>query len=317
MITLAAIYPVAGLFLLAVGWQVLRDRANPRRGSSALFWGLLAVAFLAGDRLDDETLGLLVLTLALIAGFGGLSASPPQEVDPQRRAERATRLGHRLFLPAVAISLLTLVGALGLRHIQIGGTPLLPAAQATVIALGLACIASFLIALAVTREPVGGALRGARGMLEAIGWAALLPMMLAVLGGVFAKAGVGELTSELLTGALPLDSRSVALLAYVLGMAIFTMIMGNAFAAFPVMSIGIALPVLVGQHGADPAPLAAIGMLSGYCGTLLTPMAANFNIVPAALLDLKDRNAVIHAQIPTALVMLGVNTALMYALAFN
>lgn len=312
MITLAAIYPVAGLFLLACAWQVLRDRANPRRLSSALFWGLLAVGFLAGDRLDDETLGLLVLTLAVIAGSGGLRASPPQEVDPQRRDERAMRLGHRLFLPAVAISLLTLAGALGLGHVEIGGTPLLPPAQATVIALGLACIASFLIALAVTREPVGGALRGARGMLEAIGWAALLPMMLAVLGGVFAKAGVGELTSELLTGALPLESRSVALLAYALGMAIFTMIMGNAFAAFPVMSIGIALPVLVAQHGADPAPLAAIGMLSGYCGTLLTPMAANFNIVPAALLGLRDQHAVIRAQIGTALPLFACNLVLLF-----
>lgn len=31
-------------------------------------------------------------------------------------------------------------------------------------------------------------------------------------------------------------------------------------------------------------------MLSGFCGTLMTPMAANFNIVPAALLELSDRN---------------------------
>ena len=47
------------------------------------------------------------------------------------------------------------------------------------------------------------------------------------------------------------------------------------------------------------APLAAIGMLSGYCGTLLTPMAANFNLVPAALLELKDPNAVIRQQVAT------------------
>lgn len=314
MITLAHIYPVAGLFLLASAWQVLRDTANPRRIGSALFWGLLAVTFLAGDRLDDETLGLLVLALALIAGCGGLQASPPAEVDPSVRRERASRLGHRLFLPAVGISALTLVGALGLRYVEIGGMPLLPAAQATVIALGLACIASFAIALVVTREPVGGALRGARGMLEAIGWAALLPLMLAVLGGVFAKAGVGELTSRLLTEALPLDSRSVALLAYAFGMAIFTMVMGNAFAAFPVMSIGIGIPVLVSQHGADPAPLAAIGMLAGYCGTLLTPMAANFNIVPAALLGLRDQHAVIRAQLGTAIPLFACNVLFLFLL---
>ena len=35
--------------------------------------------------------------------------------------------------------------------------------------------------------------------------------------------------------------------------------------------------------------IGAIGMLAGFCGTLMTPMAANFNIVPAALLELKDQ----------------------------
>ena len=53
----------------------------------------------------------------------------------------------------------------------------------------------------------------------------------------------------------------------------------------------------------------AIGMLAGFCGTLMTPMAANFNIVPAALLELKDRNGVIKAQIGTALPLLAVNIA--------
>ena len=99
-------------------------------------------------------------------------------------------------------------------------------------------------------------------------------------------------------------------------MALFTVIMGNAFAAFPVITAGIGIPLLVLQHGGDPAIMAAIGMFCGYCGTLLTPMAANFNIVPAALLELPDKNAVIKAQAPTALLLLGVNIALMYLLMF-
>jgi uncharacterized membrane protein len=73
--------------------------------------------------------------------------------------------------------------------------------------------------------------------------------------------------------------------------------------------------------GGDPARVCAIGMLAGFCGTLMTPMAANFNVVPANLLDLPDRkaalNGVIRAQIPTALPMLGVNIVLMYFLAFH
>ena len=100
-------------------------------------------------------------------------------------------------------------------------------------------------------------------------------------------------------------------------MALFTIVMGNGFAAFPVMTAGIGLPLVVHKFGGDPAVVAAIGMLSGFCGTLVTPMAANFNLVPVALLDLPDRYAVIKAQAPTAAMLLVVNTALMYLLAFH
>ena len=49
----------------------------------------------------------------------------------------------------------------------------------------------------------------------------------------------------------------------------------------------------------------------------MTPMAANFNIVPAALLELKDRNGVIKAQVGTAIPLLAVNILLIYFLAFR
>jgi uncharacterized membrane protein len=58
-------------------------------------------------------------------------------------------------------------------------------------------------------------------------------------------------------------------------------------------------------------------MLTGYCGTLLTPMAANFNIVPAVLLELPDQYGVIRAQWPTALILLAVNFVLMWVLVFR
>jgi uncharacterized membrane protein len=82
------------------------------------------------------------------------------------------------------------------------------------------------------------------------------------------------------------------------------------------MAAAIAVPLLIRQYGGDPAVICAIGMLAGFCGTLMTPMAANFNIVPAALLELKDRNAVVRAQIGTALPLLVVNTLFIWWFAF-
>jgi len=145
----------------------------------------------------------------------------------------------------------------------------------------------------------------------------VLPMMLAALGDVFAKTGVGDAVAGVVGTVVPTESRYACVVAYVVGMVAFTAIMGNAFAAFPVMTAGIGLPLLVTRHGADPAALGAIGMVTGYCGTLLTPMAANFNIVPAVLLELPDQYGVIRAQWPTALMLLAVNFMLMWMLVFR
>src|SRR4029078_1482715 len=143
-----------------------------------------------------------------------------------------------------------------------------------------------------------------RRLMDTIGWAAVLPQLLASLGAVFALAGVRDAVGHVPSNYLPLDSPVAAVAAYCIGMALFTAIMGNAFAAFPVMTAAIGLPLIVHKFGGDVVIMSAIGMLSGFCGTLTTPMAANFNIVPAALLELKDRDAVIKAQLPTAGLML-------------
>jgi uncharacterized membrane protein len=117
-----------------------------------------------------------------------------------------------------------------------------------------------------------------------------------------------------LTNYINLDYKLIAALIYVLGMALFTIIMGNAFVAFPIIMGGVGIPILIGHFGANPAMVAAIGMLSGYCGTLMTPMAANFNIIPAALLELQDRNLVIKSQLPSGLGILLANLILLYIL---
>jgi uncharacterized membrane protein len=128
---------------------------------------------------------------------------------------------------------------------------------------------------------------------------------------------VGKAVAHITTNYVNMDVRFFAVVVYVVGMALFTVIMGNGFAAFPVMTGGVGVPILVGVFHGNPAVMAAIGMLSGYCGTLLTPMAANFNIVPAALLELPDKNAVIRAQVPTALTLLTCNVFLLYFLMFR
>jgi len=316
MIGLSVVYIAAGLVFGAFAILSALDRNNPKRLGNAGFWALVATSFLAGDRLGDLGNGILVLGLAGIAGLGGLGRGRPLTTTPEERKASAERFGCKLFIPALTLPLVVVFGVLVLKPLAFGGVPLLDPKQATLISLALAAVVATGVGLILLRQPLMSPLQEGRRLVDTVGWAALLPQMLAALGAVFALAGVGETIGQLVTTYLPMDARLTAVAVYCLGMAGFTMIMGNAFAAFPVMTAGVALPILVGKFGGDPAIVAAIGMLSGFCGTLMTPLAANFNLVPAALLELPDRYAVIRAQIPTALPLLLVNVVLMYVLAF-
>lgn len=315
MIGLEALYLVGGAFFAAISFFSARDTTNPKRWKNTAFWGLFAVSFLFGSHLPDLANGLIVIAMVLVAGFGGLGRGEPATTSPAERAESAARLGNRLFLPALAIPATALAGTFAFKRPELAG--LVDPKQATLVALILGVFVALAMALPMLRARPVVPLQEGRRLLDTVGWAAVLPQMLAALGAVFAAAGVGEAIGQLAGQWLPDGSRIAAVAAYTLGMAVFTIIMGNAFAAFPVMTAGIGLPLIVLKFGGDPAIVGAIGMLSGFCGTLMTPMAANFNVVPAALLELSDRNGVIRAQIPTALILLVANTALMYALAFR
>jgi len=321
MITLQWLYIFAGLTFAAFSVLSIADPANPKRLGNTVFWGLLAVSFLFGSYLSDLANGLLVVALAVIAGFKLLGQGKPATTGAEERQASAERRGDWLFVPALLIPIVALMGALVLDKTVIFGVPLFGPEQPTLIALGLGVAAGLTLAMVWLKPPLLAPLQEGRRLMDAVGWAGVLPQMLASLGAVFVIAGVGDRIGELFTAYLPLDHRLLAVIAYCVGMAMFTFIMGNAFAAFPVMTAAVGLPIVVLQFGGNPAIVCAIGMLAGFCGTLTTPMAANFNVVPAALLDLPDReapfNGVIRVQIPTAIMILIANIALMYFLAFR
>lgn len=326
MITIQAVYVLVGALFVVFAYLSLRDAANPRRWTTGLFWALFAVSFLAGDFLGDFGNGVLVLGMALIAGFGGLSMGKVATTSAEERKAGSAERGNMLFVPALIIPLVTVVGTILIKGIELPGMALGPWAliapyfetkQATLISLAAGAITATVVALAMFRQPLSSPFQEGRRLVDVIGWAALLPQMLASLGAVFAAAGVGKIVGDLAAQWVPADNLLIAVAVYCVGMAAFTMIMGNAFAAFPVLTAGVGIPFLIQNFHGDPAAIAAIGMLAGFCGTLMTPLAANFNIVPAALLELKNRNGVIVQQIPTAILMLAINTALMYALAFG
>jgi len=323
MLRVEVIYWLIGAFLLVVAFMDARSR----RWSAAAFWVVIAVPFLFGDailaamkdgtRWPAQAVGIGLIALGVLAARGKLRVHEDDSASAAKRRASAERLGNRLFVPALAIPLVTVALVLSAPYLRWNATPLIDTSQATLISLGIACLVALAIALRVVRAPFSQSLVEGRRLLDALGWAALLPMVLATLGSVFASTGVGDAIAAIVGATIPADNRIACVAAFALGMVVFTVIMGNAFAAFPVMMAGVGLPLLVLQHHANPAALGAIGMLTGYCGTLLTPMAANFNIVPAVLLELPDEYGVIRAQWPTAVFLLAVNFILLCTVVFR
>jgi uncharacterized membrane protein len=312
LIRIGAAYAVAGVVFAAAAVSAAAQPGRPRRWPRAVFFALMSASFLLGDRLGDVGNGVLVSALILVGVGGRLRSAPIAVLEPAWAQARA--VGAWVFLPILTIPAVTLAGTIAFGAIHIGGAPLVDPKQVTVVSLALAACVALAVAMVIIRPPLTAPASEASRLLEGIGSAAILPQLLAALGVLFTLAGVGRSMQTIIGAFVPLDNRLLVIVAFCAGMTLFTAVLGNAFAAFPVMVAALGAPILVGRMGGNPALVGAVGMLSGYCGTLVTPMAS-FNIIPAALLDLPI-GAVIRAQASTAALVLIFNIALIWALAF-
>lgn len=315
-------YWLVGAVFVVMGVQMFLDRTNRKRYTSGTFWTLLGATFVYSTWVTEQTapaepLGAAVLVLICLGGFDLVGKGVPNTTSEEQRTALAARFGNKLFLPALTIPVVAVLCAVVVPKFTIGGRAILEKGDETILGLGVGALAALAVGMRLLRERrVTIPIHAGRGMLESMGWRMLLPQLLAVLGAIFQAAGVGTQVGKITQRILP-DGRLFAAVAlYCVGMFVFTVIMGNAFAAFPVMTAAIGWPVLVQHlHGDAPAIL-AVGMLAGFCGTLCTPMAANFNLVPAALLELKDQYGPIKAQAPTGIALLVCNILIIYFFAF-
>lgn len=293
------VYLLVGIILFIFAIQSFLDKEHKYRIGTGLFWLLYSVSFIFGSYLSKEINGWLVIAMAVIVLVKQLGKGNYFESPIEFKKDEAVRIGNIIFVPALLVGIITFV---------IGFFTKLGA----LVGLGIAAIIAMCAALYITKGELNQGFHEGRRLIDAIGWTAILSQLLAALGYLFNLAGVGKIISSAVASVVPADNVFLVVVAYCIGMVIFTMIMGNAFAAFAMITSAIGVPMLVVAHGANPAAIGAIAMLAGYCGTLMTPMAANFNIVPVALLEMRDQYGVIKAQLPIALIMLVLNILLMY-----
>lgn len=293
---------LVGAQFLYAGYRAYNDATNDKNIGTALFWVVLAILFIFGQWLPAELSGLLVLLVGLVTLFNQFGESTEYVEDREKAYEGAIKYGNKVFIPVVMMAFSAIVIAF-----------VFPESSRTVIGIG--ALISLFFAIILFKPSVKETLDETNRMIQQVGTTSILPQLLAALGTVFVAAGVGDLVADLVGRIFPAGNILLGVTAYVLGMMLFTMIMGNAFAAFTVITAGIGVP-FVFALGADPVIAGALAMTAGYSGTLLTPMAGNFNILPVALLEMDDEYGVIKAQLPIALIMAVIHILLMYFWAF-
>lgn len=257
---------------------------------------------MAGPYLNKALVGTMLLVMGILTATKNVSVGSLINSSEEFRKARAKEIGNKIFIPAISVG----VGAFAVAQFtKLGG----------LVGLGIGALVGLILTMIVTKENPKYIPYDSTRMLQQMGPTVILPQLLGALGAVFAKAGVGEVIATMMGGVIPEGSKLFGVIGYCVGMAIFTMIMGNAFAAFAVITAGVGVPFVIGLGG-NPALVGALGLTAGYCGTLMTPMAANFNIVPASILEMKDKNGVIKAQVPQALILLVLHIVVMYLFAF-
>lgn len=293
-------YILIGLQFAFTSYKVLRSDQDKRIGT-ALFWFDLAILFALGKWLPAIISGALVLLLAIITLVKHF-VTGKFEQDEERAEAGADRFGNLVFVPVIVMAITALALA-----------QFVPASGAG--AIGIGAIVALVLAMAIFRAPFQQVLHESNRNVQQVGSTAILPQLLAALGVIFVNAGVGEIVTSIFGNLVPEGNQFLGATMYVIAMVVFTMIMGNAFAAFTVITAGIGIPFVIMQ-GANPAIAGALAMTAGYCGTLLTPMAGNFNALPVALLEMKSEYGVIKRQAPIAIPLIVVHIVLMYTWAF-
>ena len=323
MIIDEVIYGLCGLVSIITAFISLKGKKHI--SGTFLFWGILGLLFMFGKVIvlnvpnGGAIIGGLLILLGVLTLTKQVRVADIPSAEKEEIEKNSQKVGNKIFIPAVLIGVVAmLLAQVKSFNISLGTNAAGKAIVfgfSTAQVVGAASVIALIIAVLLAKPTLKNTVNDTSKMLMQVGSSSLLPQLLGVLGAIFATAGIGKIIGHFASGIVPQGIPILGIIAYCLGMVIFTMIMGNAFAAFTVITIGVGVPFVIAQGG-NPAVVGALGMTCGYCGTLLTPMAANFNIVPAAILETENKYTIIKAQALMSVALIIIHIILMAIFAF-
>lgn len=316
------IFVLCGVVCFSAAIRGLKNDKNPYE--TFAFWFIIGIIFSFGKfintaGLDKPTpgkpipayvVGILIVILGLLSAAKRVTVGKFENPTQQELTDNAKRVRLFVFVPALVLAVFAAIFSMVSFNFKAGKVTI-PGG----LAVGGAALIALFVAFIITRANIKTTKDDTDRLLMQVGTTSILPQLLIALGAVFTASGVGDVISQIFSSVIPEGNIFMGVLMYLIGMAIFTMIMGNGFAAFQVITIGVGIPFVI-KAGGDPAIVSALALTGGFCGTLLTPMAANFNALPVSVLEMKDKYGVIKAQLPYALAMFVIHVVLMLVLAF-
>lgn len=291
-IGLNVVWVIIGLITIYAGIKNLLDKENPSKVGTAVFWCSFGIVCGFGSWLPAKVSGVLVLIMCLPPIFKKVKIGKTDNPTKEHTEQQFKKIGMKIFVPAFSVAVCSLFFALFSNM-----------SSMVAITVGVIVAMVLLMAFDTKQNKPAVFLNDSERFLGITGPLSMLPQLLGCLGGVFTAAGVGDVIAQLVEKIVPKGNVNIGIIVYAIGMVLFTMIMGNAFAAITVMTVGIGAPFVL-AYGANPVVIGMLALTCGYCGTLLTPMAANFNILPVAILNMKDRWGAIKNQVLVAMFML-------------
>lgn len=299
---LEIIYMIIGLVTIYTGIKNATDKENPSRLGTGVFWCTLGVVLSFGRFIPLVVNGVLIIVMTIPAILKKVKIGKQNTPNQEYTHKMYDKIGMKIFVPALSIGICAIIFAMFTKLGALVG-----------VGVGIAVAIVFLMLFSKENKP-SVFLQDSERLLSTVGPLSMLPMLLASLGAIFTAAGVGEVIAGFVGKIIPEGNVNVGIVVFAIGMMLFTMIMGNAFAAITVMTVGIGGPFVLAL-GADPVIIGMLALTCGYCGTLCTPMAANFNVVPVAMLDMKDRFGVIKNQVIPAIILIAFQ--IVYMIAFK
>ncbi len=288
---LEVLYILMGIVAGYAGIKTLFEKEHKSRYPTAVFWISLAVILAFGRWMPKVVTGILVVIMAIPAIIKKVKPGTVAAVTKEYSKSMADKIGYKIFIPTLSMGTFAILFAVFTKI-----SPL--------VGVGVGVIVAILLLMIFAKENKPKVFfEDSKRLLDTVGPLSMLPMLLAALGAIFTTAGVGQVIAGLVSKIIPEGNMTVGIIVFAIAMPLFTMIMGNAFAAITVITVGIGGPFVLAL-GANPTTIGMLALTCGYCGTLCTPMAANFNIVPVAILDMKGKYNVIKNQVLVAVIML-------------